>query len=76
MIYGKILEKYRKNIGNLYGQNPGTSFSRKKNPAGGRTTDMGFVYIKSKNPRSKIQKSKKIQNFKIKNPTSEIKNPS
>ena len=51
-------------------------YPEKKAPAGGRTTDMGFLYIKSKIPRSKIQKSKKIQNFKIENPTSDIKNPS
>ena len=44
-------------------------YPEKKAPAGSPTTDMGFLYTKSKNP-------KKIQNFKIKNPTSDIKNPS
>ena len=33
-------------------------FPEKKAPAGGRTTDMGFLYIKSRIPRSKIPKNK------------------
>ena len=48
-------------------------YPEKKAPAGGRTTDMGFLYIKSKIPKSK--NPQKIQNFKIKNPTSKNKNP-
>ena len=40
-------------------------YPEKKAPAGGRTTDMGFLYIKSKIPRSKIQKSKNPKKYKI-----------
>ena len=40
-------------------------YPEKKAPAGGRTTDMGFLYIKSKNPRSKIQKIQTNTNIHI-----------
>ena len=40
-------------------------FSRKKSPAGSPTTDMGFLYTKSKIPRSKIPKSKNPKKYKI-----------
>ena len=41
-------------------------YPEKKAPAGGRTTDMGFLYIKSQIPRSQIRKSKKYKKIKSK----------
>ena len=38
--------KHRENIPNTCQTNPGTSFfQKKKAPAGGRTTDKGFLYV-------------------------------